>query len=145
MNFSCWTVTTGPAESIFPFRKQDPGSCLGEHQEETRRRAQSQRQWGLYEAARGFPGGAILKKSPASAGNAGRDAGSIPRSGRSPRGGYGNPLQYSCWENSTHTPVCIFHTHPCRVYWATPGELQSVGQQTVRHDSMHAHSVCQGK
>ena len=26
-------------------------------------------------------------------------AGSIPRSGRSPRRGHGNPLQYSCWEN----------------------------------------------
>ena len=25
--------------------------------------------------------------------------GSIPRSGRSPGGGYGNPLQYSCLEN----------------------------------------------
>ena len=28
-----------------------------------------------------------------------RDAGSIPESGRSPGGGHGNPLQYSCLEN----------------------------------------------
>ena len=28
-----------------------------------------------------------------------RDAGSLPGSGRSPRGGQGNPLQYSCLEN----------------------------------------------
>ena len=28
-----------------------------------------------------------------------RDAGSIPRSGRSPRDGSGTPLQYSCLEN----------------------------------------------
>jgi len=28
------------------------------------------------------------------------DLGSIPRSGRSPGGGHGNPLQYSCLENS---------------------------------------------
>ena len=28
-----------------------------------------------------------------------RDAGSIPGSGRSPKGGHGNPLQYSCLEN----------------------------------------------
>ena len=28
-----------------------------------------------------------------------RDAGSIPGSGRSPGGGNGNPLQYSCLEN----------------------------------------------
>ena len=27
------------------------------------------------------------------------DAGSIPGSGRSPGGGHGNPLQYSCLEN----------------------------------------------
>ena len=28
-----------------------------------------------------------------------RDAGSIPESGRSPGGGHGNPLKYSCLEN----------------------------------------------
>ena len=28
-----------------------------------------------------------------------RDMGSIPGSGSSPRGGHGNPLQYSCLEN----------------------------------------------
>ena len=35
------------------------------------------------------------------AANAGdiRDVGSIPVSGRSPGGGHGNPLQYSCLEN----------------------------------------------
>ena len=30
-----------------------------------------------------------------------RDLGSIPGSGRSPGGGYGNPLQYSCLEKPT--------------------------------------------
>ena len=40
----------------------------------------------------GFPGGSVIKNPPANAG----DAGSIPRSGRSPEGGNGNPLQYSC-------------------------------------------------
>ena len=29
-----------------------------------------------------------------------RDAGSVPGSGRSPGDGHGNPLQYSCLENS---------------------------------------------
>ena len=43
-----------------------------------------------------FPGGSDGK---ASAYNAG-DPGSILRSGRSPGGGNGNPLQYSCLENS---------------------------------------------
>ena len=28
-----------------------------------------------------------------------RDMGSIPGLGRSPGGGHGNPLQYSCWDN----------------------------------------------
>ena len=36
-----------------------------------------------------------VKNLPANAEN----TGSIPRSRRSPRGGYGNPLQYSCLKN----------------------------------------------
>ena len=47
----------------------------------------------------GFPGGAVEKNLPASAGNAG-DMGLILGSGRSPGEGNGNPLQYSCLENS---------------------------------------------
>ena len=48
----------------------------------------------------GFPGGSVLKKKSlsANAGDAG-DVSSIPGSGRYPRGGYGNPFQYSCLEN----------------------------------------------
>ena len=42
----------------------------------------------------------VVKNSPANAGDRG-DAGSIPGSGRSPGGGHGNPLQYSCLEKST--------------------------------------------
>ena len=40
----------------------------------------------------------VVKNPPASAGDI-RDVGSIPGSGRSPRGGHGNPLQHSCLEN----------------------------------------------
>ena len=40
-----------------------------------------------------------VKNLPASAEDTG-DVGSIPGSGRSPEGGHGNPLQYSCLENS---------------------------------------------
>ena len=43
----------------------------------------------------GFPGGAVVKNLPTN----GEDEGSIPRSGRSPGGGHGNPLQCSCLEN----------------------------------------------
>ena len=40
----------------------------------------------------------VVKITPARAGDV-RDVGSIPGSGRSPGGGHGNPLQYSCLEN----------------------------------------------
>ena len=42
------------------------------------------------------PGGTDGKESACNA----RDPGSIPGSGRSPGKGNGNPLQYSCLENS---------------------------------------------
>ena len=37
----------------------------------------------------------VVKNPPANAG----DTGSIPGLGRTPGGGHGNPLQYSCLEN----------------------------------------------
>ena len=40
----------------------------------------------------------MVKNPPANAGDA-RDLGSIPGSGRSSEGGYGNPLHYSCLES----------------------------------------------
>ena len=48
----------------------------------------------------GFPSGTVVKNPPADAGDA-RDVGSIPGLGRSPGGGNGNPLQYSCLKNPT--------------------------------------------
>ena len=47
----------------------------------------------------GFPGGAVVKNLPANAGDRGV-TGSIPGSGRSLGVGNGNPLNYSCLENS---------------------------------------------
>ena len=44
----------------------------------------------------GFPGGLDGKQSDCNA----EDSGSIPGSGRCPGEGNGNPLQYSCLENS---------------------------------------------
>ena len=44
----------------------------------------------------GFPGGRVVKNSPANAG----DVDSIPSLRRSPGEGNGNPLQYSYLENS---------------------------------------------
>ena len=46
----------------------------------------------------GLPGGSVGKETAYNAGDA-RDMGSIPGLGRSPGGGHGNPLQYSCLEN----------------------------------------------
>ena len=50
---------------------------------------------------RGFPGVASGKEPAKNFADTGdiRDAGLVPGSGRSPGGGHGNPLQYSCLEN----------------------------------------------
>ena len=46
-----------------------------------------------------FPSGTVVKNLPANTGDAG-NSGSVPVLGRSPGGRHGNPLQYSCLENS---------------------------------------------
>ena len=58
----------------------------------------------------GFLGGSDGKES---------DLGWIPGLGRSPGGGHGNPLQYSCW----------------RIPWTEePGGLQSIASQRAGHN-----------
>ena len=69
---------------------------------------------GLLGAPWGFSGGSDSKVSAYNAG----DPGLIPGSGRSPGGGNGNPLQYSCLENSIEELA----------------GLQSTGLQRVGHD-----------
>ena len=49
----------------------------------------------MEEKTEGFLGDAVVKDTPTNAG----DVGWIPGLGRSPGGGHGNPLQYSCLEN----------------------------------------------
>ena len=63
----------------------------------------------------GFSGGSAGKESACNVG----DLGLIPGLGRSPGGGYGNSLQYSCLENPMDEE---------------PGGLQSMGSQRVRLD-----------
>ena len=53
----------------------------------------------------GFPGGTVVKNLPVNVGNA-LHTGFIPGSGRSPGGGNGNPLQYSCLENPMDREAC---------------------------------------
>ena len=43
---------------------------------------------------------ALVVKNPPAMQETGRNAGLIPGSGRSPVGGYGNPIQYSCLKNA---------------------------------------------
>ena len=74
----------------------------------------------LYGSTReiGFPGGSVIKDLPANAGDAG-DSGLIPGLERSPGVGNGNPLQYSCLENSMDRGAFMTPFH---------------GSQRVRHD-----------
>ena len=59
----------------------------------------------------------MVKNPPVSAEDAG-DTGSIPESGRSPGGGNGNPLLYSCLENPMDTGAwCPASAEDC----STPG------------------------
>ena len=73
----------------------------------------------------GFPGGAVVKNSPANAGDA-RAADSIPGSERSPGGGNSNPLLYSCLENPMD-----------RGAW----QAQSMGLWRVKHNWTHTHAL----
>ena len=52
----------------------------------------------------------MVKHPPANAGDA-RDVGLIPGSGRSPEAKNGNPLQYSCLENSMDRGACRATVH----------------------------------
>ena len=52
----------------------------------------------------------VVKNPPVSVGDI-RDAGLIPGSGRSPGGGHGNPLQYSCLKNRMDRGAWWFIVH----------------------------------
>ena len=52
----------------------------------------------------------VVKNLPANAGDI-RDEGLIPGLGITLRGGYSNPLQYSCLENSKDRGVCQARVH----------------------------------
>ena len=72
-----------------------------------------------------FPSGSVVKTLPVNAGDTGH-AGLIPGLGRSPGIGNGNPLQYSCLENSM-----------VRGAWWTTAHIVS---QRVRHDLATEHT-----
>ena len=67
----------------------------------------------------GLPGGSVVEKPPAKAG----DAGSIPGSGKSPGEGNGNPFRYSCLENPMYqgawrvTAYGVAKSRTCLIQW----------------------------
>ena len=68
----------------------------------------------------------MVKKQPDNAKDI-RDAGSVPGSGRSPGGGHGNPLQYSCLENPMGRGA----------WWATVHSKQSDTTEVTYHACTH--------
>ena len=58
----------------------------------------------------------MVKNTSASSGDI-KDMGSIPGSGRSAEGGYGNSLQYSCLENPMDRGVCWAMVHRVTNSW----------------------------
>ena len=79
----------------------------------------------------------VLKSLPASPEEV-KDEGSIPVSGRSPAGGYGNPFQYSCLENPMDREAWRAMVHRIAVHrvaksqtrqatWHTEVETNQVG------------------
>ena len=64
----------------------------------------------------GLPIGTVVKNSPANAGDT-RDVGSILGSERSPGIGNGNPLQYSCLENSMDSGAWQATVHRVTKTW----------------------------
>ena len=76
-----------------------------------------------------FPHSSVGKETACNAG----DPGLIPGLGRSPGEGNGNPLQYSCLENSMDRGA----------WWATVHGVTK--HQTQLRDKAHAHTLTGGK
>ena len=69
----------------------------------------------------------MIKNPPASGGDL-RDASSIPGLGRSPRGGHGNPFQYSCLENPMDRGARWATVHSVATSWT---RLKRLGMQAL--------------
>ena len=63
-----------------------------------------------------------VKSLPANAGDI-RDTGSTPGLGRAPGGKHGNPLQYSCLENSMDGEAWWATVHRVAKSWTQPKQL----------------------
>ena len=88
-----WWLTQSPLEALVGLSPHSPRALLCWM-------LQLNKKTGWYTLC--IPGGSDDKESTYNAG----DLGSIPGLGRSPGGGHGNPLQYSCLENPHGHLVC---------------------------------------
>ena len=70
----------------------------------------------------------MVKNLPDNAGEI-RDSGSIPGLGKSPEGGHGNPLQYSCLENPKDREAWQAPVHRVTKSWTG---LKPLGMHTCR-------------
>ena len=84
--------------------------------------------YSLHEASQVVP---VVKNLPANAGHL-RDADSVPGSGRSPGGGHGNLLQYTCLENPVDGGA----------WWATVHGVtrESDTKEATEHTHTHTHT-----
>ena len=73
----------------------------------------------------GFPDGSAGEESACKAGDT-VDAGLIPGLGRSPGGGNGNPLRYSCLENSMDRGAWQVTVHGVTKSWTTTERLRTI-------------------
>ena len=81
----------------------------------------------------------VAKNPPANAGDI-RDADSIPGSGKSPGGGHGNPLQYSCLENPMDRGTWQATVHRVE---KSQTRLKQLGTHTCTYISVHGNIVWQ--
>ena len=81
----------------------------------------------------------VLKNPPANAGDK-RDRGSISGSGRSSGGGHGNPLQYSCLENTMDRGAWQAMVHRVSKSWTQLKQL-SMCMHVCTHTHTYTHRL----
>ena len=92
--------------------------------------------WVHLTSLRSFPGGSDGKESPCNTGN----PCSVPGWGRSPGEGNGNPLQYSCLENSMDRGTWQGTVHGITKSWTQLSDYHSLKLlQALWHWAIHFH------
>ena len=82
----------------------------------------------------------VIKNPPANAGHV-RDTGSIPGLGRSPGGGHGNRLQYSCLENAKDRETCRATVHSFAQSWTQLKQLSTHAHVYLYVEGDQIHGV----